>query len=143
MTASPMMSQAAAQAALNAITALLNSGHIKVWTGSMPATCETADSGTLLATLAFSSTAFGSATTDTGSNGLAKAVANAITSATAGNTGTAGYFRAYSSGGTCEIQGNVGTSSADFVINSTTITSGDTVACTAYTLKLPDGSGAD
>lgn len=142
MTASPVISNAGAQAALNALTALLNGGHIKIFTGSQPTSCETADSGTLLVTLTLASTAFAAATD--GTDGTAHAGANSITSGTAGNTGTAGYFRGYGSGGTCQIQGDVGLSGADFIITpSTTITSGNVVGVTAWTLKLPDGSGSD
>jgi hypothetical protein len=140
-----MVSMASAEAALNALTALLNTGgagSIKIFTGSAPATCETADSGTLLATLALSATAFGNAT-DPGSTGLATATANSITSATAAATGTAGYFRAYNGSGTCIVQGTVGTASADMILNTTSIVSGATVAITSWVITLPDGSGAD
>jgi hypothetical protein len=147
MAANPMVSMLSAEAALNALLALLNvggtAGHIKIWTGSMPATCETADSGTLLSTLTLSTTAFANAT-DPGSTGLATATANSITSDTnAANTGTAGYFRAYSSAGTCIVQGTVGTASADMILNTTSIVSGATVAITSWVVTLPDGSGAD
>lgn len=149
MTASPMISMSAAQAALDAALAKLNAGSgagkIKIFSGSMPATCETADSGTLLSTLPLSSTAF-AASTDNG-DGTAKATANAITSDTsAANTGTAGYFRAYPGTATSTnavVQGNVGTSSADMVLNTTSIVAGGTVAITSWTVQQPDGSGAD
>jgi hypothetical protein len=144
MTANPMMSMAGAQAALNALTALLNGGSIKIYSGAMPATTETASSGTLLSTCPLNATAFASAT-DPGSTGLATATANAITSDTsAAATGTAGYFRAYKSDGTtCVIQGTVGTSLADMILNTTSISAGSTVAITSWVVTLPDGSGAD
>lgn len=144
MAAAPVMSMLAARAALDAITAKFTggAGTIEIRTGAPEATTLTADSGTLLATLTLSATAF-AASTDGGSNGLATAAANAITSGTAGATGTAGHFRAKSNGGVVIIQGNVGTSAADMILNTTTITSGDTVACTAWTATLPDGTGSD
>lgn len=145
MAATPMISMAAAQAALNAVTALLNSGFINIYTGSLPATAETSASGTLLSSAcAFGATAFGAAT-DPGSTGLATATANSIASDTnAANSGTAGYFRALKSDHTTVVvQGTCGTSSADMIMSSTTITAGQTVAITSYVLKLPDGSGAD
>lgn len=144
MAANPMISMAAAEAGLNTITALLNSGSIKVYTGSMPATCETASSGTLLSNgCTLSATAFGNAT-DSGT-GLAVATANAIaTDTNCANTGTAGYFRGYKSDGTTVvIQGTVGTSAADMILSSTTITSGGTLAISSWVINLPDGSGAD
>lgn len=146
MAANPMVSMASAEAALNALLALLNTGgagHIKIFTGAMPATCETADSGTLLSTLTLSATAFANAT-DPGSTGLATATANSIASDTnAAATGTAGYFRAYSGAGTCIIQGTVGTSAADMILNTVAISAGATVAITSWVVTLPDGSGAD
>jgi len=146
MAANPMVSMLSARAALDALLALLNTGgagHIKIFTGAMPATAETADSGTLLSTLTLSATAF-PASTDPGSTGLATATANAITSDTsAAATGTAGYFRAYSGAGTCIVQGTVGTSAADMILNTTSISAGATVAITSWVVTLPDGSGAD
>jgi hypothetical protein len=148
MTAQPMMSMAAAQAGLNAITALINvgspPGKIKIYSGSAPATVETSASGTLLSSgIAFSTTAFGAAT-DPGSTGLATATANTIAADTnAANSGTAGYFRATNAAGTAILQGTCGTSSADMIMNTTTITAGDTIAISSFVITLPDGSGAD
>ena len=146
MAANPMVSMLSARAALDALLAKLNvggtAGHIKIFTGAMPATCETADSGTLLSTLTLSTTAFASSS-DPGTTGLATATANAITSDTnAAATGTAGYFRAYDSAGVCIVQGTVGTSAADMILNTTSIVAGATVAITSWTVTLPDGSGA-
>jgi hypothetical protein len=147
MTANPMVSMGSARAALDALLAKLNvggtAGHIKIFSGAMPATCETADSGTLLSTLTLSTTAF-AASTDSGTTGLATATANAIASDTnAAANGTAGYFRAYDSAGVCIVQGTVGTSAADMILNTTSIVAGATVAITSWVVTLPDGSGAD
>lgn len=159
MAASPMMPMAAAIANLNAALALLNvggtAGHIGIWSGSLPATCETADDATsahqLSSGMTLSTTAFPTAV-DGGSNGLATATASTIASDTnAANSGTAGYFRAYCSGSGagsggshgCIIQGTCGTSSADMILSTTTITAGQTVSATSWVVTLPDGSGAD
>lgn len=147
MAANPMVSMLAARASLDALLAKLNvagaAGHIKIFTGAMPATAETADSGTLLSTLTLSVTAF-PASADPGTTGLATATANAITSDTnAAATGTAGYFRAYDSAGVCIVQGTVGTSLADMILNTISIVAGATVAITSWTVTLPDGSAAD
>jgi hypothetical protein len=136
-----------ARAALDALLAKLNvggtAGHIKIFSGAMPATCETADSGTLLSTLTLSVTSFAGAT-DPGTTGLATATANAITSdSSAAATGTAGYFRAYDSAGVCIAQGTVGTSAADMILNTTSIVTAATVAITSWVVTLPDGSAAD
>lgn len=147
MAANPMVSMLSARAALDALLAKLNvggvAGKIKIFTGAMPATCEVADSGTLLSTLTLSVTAF-PASADPGTTGLATATANAIASDTnAAATGTAGYFRAYDSAGLCIVQGTVGTSAADMILNAVAIAAGATVAITSWVVTLPDGSGAD
>lgn len=144
MAANPMVSNASVRAALDTLLGKLNNsppGVIKIWTGTMPATCETADSGTLLVTLTLSSTSFANSVDN--SAGGATATANAITSANAGNSGTAGYFRGYDGASNCVIQGTVGTSAADMIIGNTTISAGDPISCSSWTVTLPDGSGSD
>src|ERR1700722_18143733 len=76
-----------------------------IYTGSPPANCGTAASGTLLASLACSNP-FGGAP----SGGVL--TASSITNANAGNSGTAGYWRlcTSSAGTTCVAQGLCGTS---------------------------------
>lgn len=117
---------------LDSLAVLLNSGTIKIYTGSQPATPETAASGTLLGTLTFGATAFGAS-----SGGVI--TANAITSdTTADATGTAGWFRALKSDGTTAVlDGSVGTSGADLNLNSVAITAGAEIAVTSMTITLP------
>jgi hypothetical protein len=145
MATDPKFSQVAAQAALDALLAKLNvggiAGTIKIYSGSEPITLETAASGTLLSSgLTFSTTAFAASVATGGGTQGATATANAITSDTnAANSGTAGYFRACDHTGLAVLQGNVGTSAADMILNTTTITAGDTIAITAFTAFLPNG----
>jgi len=121
-------------AALDAITPLLNSGFLRVYSGAMPATPETAASGTLLAELVFNATAFGAAAAGV-------ATANAITQdASANNTGVAGYVRLLKSDGTTAIfDGDAtATGGGGFAeLNSTSISAGAAVQCTAMTITLP------
>ena len=150
MAFAPQVSIAAAEAALNAATALLNEQNgqlsiVKVFTGSPPANVEAADTGTLLSEgMTLSATAFAAATgvTTLGSRG-ATASANAIASDTnAAATGTAGYFRAYYWSGSawvCAAQGTCGTVGTDMILNTTSIIQGATVAASAWTINLPDG----
>lgn len=113
---------------------------IEVRTGAPPAATTDADSGTLLATLTCSTTAFGAAANDAG-NHRAKAIAAAITSDTSADaTGTGAHFRAKTTGGVVIIQGTVGTASADMILNTVSIAAGDTVACTSWIVYMPDGS---
>src|SRR5665213_2905778 len=148
MAATPVISLAVAETMLNCInTAIGASGTIGIFSGAMPATTLTANSGTLLSGgLTFGATPFGAAGANGGAGGVggALATANAIASdASAAATGTAGYFRVFTSAGQtaahCVLQGDVGTSSADMILNTVSIVSGGTVAITAYTLVLPNG----
>jgi hypothetical protein len=140
-----MISVAAAKAGLNAITALFNSYYINIYTGALPANCAASEAGTQLAAPQFGATAFGTAVDGT-TTGIMTSTANAITSDTnADNSGTAGHFRCSSTdgGGTVAAQGTCGTATADMILNTTSITAGDTVAITSFTISLPDGSGDD
>lgn len=130
MTVNPLVYDAGVEAMLNAFGALLNSGTIKIYTGSQPAV-DGSVTGTLLATLTFGATAFASATAS-GTGGSMSA--NSITAGTAGNTGTAGYFVCEESGGTIVLSGTVGTSGCDMNVNSTSISSGASVSCSAFTV---------
>jgi hypothetical protein len=121
------VSNAGSRSANDAALTLLNAGgagSMRVYSGTMPAKADSALSGnTLLATLTLSATAFG-------------ATANAITSDTnAANTGTATFFRLVNNAGVAVIQGTVGTSGTDAIINSASITSGDTVSCSSLTIS--------
>ena len=122
----------ARNAELDALAPLANNGFIRIYTGGIPATPETAVSGTLLAELRFNATAFGAAAAGV-------ITANAITSdASADNTGTAGTYRALKSDGTTALwDGTVSTSGADLNLNSVGISAGVTVAITALTVTLP------
>jgi hypothetical protein len=133
------ITQAAAKAACDAVVDLLDvggAGYIEIRTGSQPATANTAASGTLLATLPLSATAFGAATTASPS----VATAAAITSDTSADaTGTAGWFRAYSGGGTAIIDGSVTATGGggDMTLDSTSIVASGTVAVTSWTVSHP------
>jgi hypothetical protein len=120
--------------ALDSAMNVANSGNLEIYSGTQPATPDTALSGnTLLATLPLSATAFGAASAGT-------KTANAITSGTAGATGTATFFRVYKSDGTTAvIDGSVGTSGADLNLNTTSIVSGATVSVTSWTVSMPVG----
>ena len=128
------ITNAAANAAANAVTALVNGGSLRIYSGTKPATPDDALSGnTLLAQLSFGATAFGSA-----ANGVS--TANAIASDTSADaTGTASFFRAHNSSGTAVFQGTCGTSNADLVLSSTSISSGGTVEVTSLTYTQPKG----
>ncbi len=130
MANNPLPYDATVIAGVAAQTALCNGGSLRIYTGTQPA-LNGAVTGTLLATLPLSATAFG---TPTASAGTVTATANAITSATAGNTGTAGYHAILKSDGTTVVlTGSVGTSGADLNLATLSIVSGATVSCSSYT----------
>jgi len=101
---------------------------IKLYTGTQPANANTAlSSNTLLVTLTISG-AFG-----TDSNGTL--TFNTVSNGTAVAAGTATFFRIYKSDGTTVVMdGSVGTSSADLVLNTTTVAINDTVAISSGTI---------
>lgn len=119
-------------AAVNAMTPLCNSGKLRIYTGTKPATPETAASGTLLCELTLNATAFAAA-----SGGVS--TANAITSdSAADNTGTAGWFRITQSDGTTAVcDGDCGTSGADLNMPTLSIVAMAVISCSALTFTLP------
>lgn len=119
---------AAVHAAGAAVEALFNSGFLNIYSGTQPATADTALSGnTLLASFTLAATAFG---TDT--NGVST-LAGTPLSATASATASATFFRVLKSDGTTAVMdGTVGTSGADLNLNTTSITSGGTVTLTSF-----------
>ena len=153
MAANTVISNAAVIAGLNTITALSNvggTGAVKIFSGAAPASCETADSGTLLVTFALVNPAFPTAVDNSAGGATATATLTggivATATASAGAPTTAGYFRAYPhvpSTTNAWNQGTVGTSAADMIINTTSITAGDTITITAWTITFPDGSTSD
>jgi hypothetical protein len=122
---------------IDAWTALLNGGSIRIYDGSRPATPETAVSTqTLLATLTFNATAFGAASS-------ASASANAITADTSADaTGTAAWARVLTSGGTAVADLTVTASGGggDIEFNSVAIQAGAQVSITAFTVSMAIGS---
>lgn len=123
----------AIETTMNAFGAILNSGTLKIYSGTQPAV-DGSLTGTLLVTLTFGSTAFGSSTAS-GSGGTMNA--NSITSGTAVATNTAAYFALVTSGSATVGTGSVGTSGADLNLSTTSIVSGANVAISAFSVTMP------
>lgn len=118
------------------LSARLNSGFLRIYDGTQPATADTAiTTQVLLAELTFSATAAPAT-----SNGLI--TFNAIGSDTSANaTGTASWFRCFASNGTTVVMdGSVGTATSNLVLNSTSIVSGGTVSVSAFTHDVLNSS---
>lgn len=133
MALNPHFSDAAANAAANAIAALCNGGDLKIYDGTQAANANTAiGAQVLLATLTFNATAFGGAAAGV-------ATANAIASAAAVATSTATWFRALKSDHASVVfDGSIGTAGANINLNAVAIVSGATVSVTALTLTATE-----
>ncbi len=118
-------------AELNAYLASLLSGYIRIYTGTKPATPNTAASGTLLAELRFPNPA--------GTVGSQLFTAGTIVDdSSADATGSAGYYRILKSDGTTPVEdGDVAASGADMNFNSIAIQSGARVKVTSFTHSIP------
>lgn len=101
---------------------------IKIYDGTQPSNANTAiTTQTLLVSLPISGT-FG-----TDSNGTI--TLSAVTNGTAVATGTAQFFRITQSNGTTVVMdGSVGTSSADMILNNTSIATSQTVSISSGTI---------
>lgn len=129
---------AAVDGIVDLIDAGTGAGTIAVRTGPPPTNVGDASSGTLLGTLTWAATAFGSASSGT-------ATAASITSDTSADaSGDAGYFRAYAgaAGDTAALfQGSAGESadSPDLVFDNKSIVAGGTIAISSFTITQPIG----
>lgn len=105
--------------------------ELRLYTGTVPASADTAPTGTLLVTIDISiagnwnAAAAGSATLVASATGVAVAA------------GTAGYGSLQDTGGTYRVYGSVGTTGTDFIISGTTISSGATITCSQCTISQP------
>lgn len=106
------------------------SAKLYIFSGSAPANCAAADSGTLLATLTLPSDWMAAA------SGTSKVLAGSWTgTASAGSGATPTHFRIKDNAGTTvHVQGTAGVGSGDLNLNGT-ITSGQTIAISSFTLN--------
>ncbi len=123
------LSVGARNARLDAIETTVNtSPKLRILTGSAPANCAAAETGSLLIEIALPSDWMAAA----GSGQKAKA---GTWSGSASGTGTAGYWRIVDNAGTtCHLQGTCGLGSGDLSLDNTSIASGQTVTVSTYTL---------
>lgn len=120
-------------ARLNAIEVHIGtSPTLTIKTGAAPANCGTANSGTVLATIALPSDWMAAAASGT------KALAGSWTVASAAAGGTAQHFRIHTNpGNVCEMQGTISSVAAgtgDMRLDNDVIVAGQTVTITAFTL---------
>lgn len=126
------LSVAVRNARLDAIESTIGTSAIlKIRSGAAPATCATADSGTVLATCNLPSDWLAAASSG------AKAKSGTWEDTSADATGTAAHFRIYASDGTtCGIQGTVTATGGggDMTVDNTSFASGQAFTITGFTL---------
>ena len=123
-------SVAARNASVDAIeTAIGTAPTLEIRTGTVPATCATADSGTVLATMTLPSDWLAAASAG------AKTLLGTWQDTSADATGTAGHFRV-KAGATCHIQGTVTATGGggDLTLDNTSIAAAQLVTVTSFTL---------
>jgi hypothetical protein len=125
-------SVAVRNARLDAIETVVGASAImKIRSGAVPASCATADAGTVLATLALPADWL--ATAAAGS----KAKAGTWQDLTADAAGTAAHFRVYASDGTtCGLQGTVTVTGGggDMTVDNTNIAINQAITVTGFTI---------
>lgn len=110
---------------------------LKIYDGTRPDKVDDAvTTQNILSEHNLSNPAFGNASDN---NPGAIATANAISDDTsANNTGTATWFRVFDRNGDAVIDGNVGTSAADLILDSVSITAGQRVSISSWTITEPE-----
>jgi hypothetical protein len=125
------LSESSRNARLDQIeTTIGTAAKLQIRTGSAPASCAAADSGTLLAELTLPSDWMAAAS----SGSKAK---NGTWSGTASAAGTAGHFRLKDNGGTtCHLQGSCSATGGggDMEFDNTSIANGQTITVNTFTL---------
>lgn len=112
-------------------TTIGTSAILEIRTGAQPATCATADSGTLLASCTLPSDWMAAASSGT------KAKSGTWEDTSANNAGTAGHFRIKDSGGTtCHAQGSVTATGGggDITVDNAVFAAGQAFTVTTFTL---------
>jgi len=107
--------------------------RLKGWSGSAPANCAAADSGSLCFDITCPSDWMNAASSGT------KTLLGTWADTSADGTFTCAHFRAYTSGGTCFMQGTVTASGngGDITLDDITVVAGQTVTITSFTLTGP------
>lgn len=113
-------------------TTVGTSAILEIRSGSAPANCATADSGTLLASCSLPSDWMAAASSGS------KSKSGTWEDTSANGTGTAGHFRIKdSTGTTCHAQGTVTITGGggDMTVDSTSFTSGQSFTVNSFTLS--------
>jgi hypothetical protein len=130
------LSDAVRNARVDAIEATAGAGALmRIFSGSAPANCAAADSGTVLAELTLPSNWMNAP------SGGSASKAGTWQDASANASGTAGHWRLYNSAGTvCHAQGTASAAGGggDMILSTTTLTAG--ASFTVNTFTITDGN---
>lgn len=131
------LATAAGGTAVSAVGALMNNGSLRLYSGTIPATPETAiSSQVLLATFTFAATAFGAPSF---AGGLSSATAAFVSnSVLPGAAGTVTWARALQSNGTTVVADfTVGSTGTDIIVANTALVTTINVTITSFLLQIP------
>jgi len=115
-------------------TTIGTSAVIKLRTGSPPANCAAADSGTVVATISLASDWMSAA-----SSGSKAFSSTPLEDSSADNPGTLAHYRVYASDGTtCGMQGTITATGGggDMTVDNTSVTAGQDVKITSWTINM-------
>lgn len=116
-------------------TSIGASAVLKIWSGSQPATCAAANSGTQLAAITLAADWASAA-----ASGAKSFSSLPITDNSIDNNGTAGHWRLYASDGTtCHMQGSVTETGGggDLTVDSVTFVQAEVFSITTWTWTAP------
>jgi hypothetical protein len=119
-------------------TAVGTSGSLRIYSGSQPANCAAANSGTLIAHINLPSDWLVVSV-----EGVKSINNGPWQDTSADNAGTAEHWRLYSSqatmdGTTCVLQGSVGQGSGDLSLDNVTVIAGQTISISTFTFTAPN-----
>ena len=126
-------------------TAIGTAGGLTIWSGGVPLTCMTANSGNKLVEIPLTNPAF----QDSGGGVMLKS-ASAWTQPAATLGGTVGHFRIYDNltetiggapGSRCILQGTCGAGAEDLVLDNAVVATGQTVTIDTFTLTAGNDDG--
>lgn len=107
------------------------SPKFRLYSGSMPANAAASRTGTLIAEFTLASDWAGNASGGVKTMTLPSSV-------TAASGGTIGYYSIMDNAGTtCHEQGTAGTSGTDVIVDSTTVTLGQSISITGFSKTAP------
>lgn len=113
-------------------TAVGASAVLRLRSGAVPASCATADAGTVIATLSLPADWMAAA------SGGSKAKSGTWEDLSADDAGTVAHFRIYASDGTtCHMQGTVTLTGGggDMTVDNTNVTAGQGITVNSFTLN--------